>query len=178
LEMGHPQVTAQGLIGTARALVADDKGLPAMDESTPTCNRRFARLGISQTEEARRAYRELIVTTPGLAERISGAILYDETIRQRKKDGTSFVRAITVAGIIPGIKVYIPARRTWREHPRGKKMPIRPRSGRSCVVRRRKSCSSSAALGCLKLKAWQPWGGGTPDITCPMAPSVPAVSIT
>ena len=103
--MGHPQVTAQGLIDTARALVADDKGLLAMDESTPTCNRRFARLGIPQTEEARRAYRELIVTAPGLAECISGAILYDETIRQRKKDGTSFVRAITVAEIIPGIKV-------------------------------------------------------------------------
>ena len=103
--MGHPQVTAQGLIDTARALVADDKRLLAMDESTPTCNRRFARLGFPQTEEARRAYRELIVTTPGLAECISGAILYDETIRQRKKDGTSFVRAITVAGIVPGIKV-------------------------------------------------------------------------
>jgi fructose-bisphosphate aldolase class I len=61
-------VTAQDLIGTARALVADDKGLLAMDESTPTCNRRFAARGISQTEEARRAYRELLLTTPGLAE--------------------------------------------------------------------------------------------------------------
>jgi fructose-bisphosphate aldolase, class I len=98
-------VTVQDLIGTARALVADDKGLLAMDESTPTCNRRFAALGIPQTEEARRAYRELIVTTPGLGECISGAILYDETIRQRKQDGTPFVKAITGAGIIPGIKV-------------------------------------------------------------------------
>jgi fructose-bisphosphate aldolase, class I len=62
-------------------------------------------LGIAQTEETRRAYRELIVTTPGLGECISGAILYDETIRQRKKDGTPFVKAITDAGIIPGIKV-------------------------------------------------------------------------
>ncbi len=59
-------MNTQALIGTARALVAGDKGLLAMDESNPTCNKRFARLGIPQTEEARRAYRELIVTTPGL----------------------------------------------------------------------------------------------------------------
>jgi fructose-bisphosphate aldolase, class I len=95
----------QVLIDTARALVAGDKGLLAMDESNPTCNKRFARLGIPQTEETRRAYRELIVTTHGLGESISGAILYDETIRQRKKDGTSFVQVLTDAGIIPGIKV-------------------------------------------------------------------------
>ena len=95
----------QELIDTARALVADDKGLLAMDESNPTCNKRFAKLGIPQTVEARRAYRELIVTTPGLGESISGAILYDETIRQQKKDGTPFVKVITDAGIIPGIKV-------------------------------------------------------------------------
>jgi fructose-bisphosphate aldolase class I len=99
------QMNAQELIDTARALVADDKGLLAMDESNPTCNKRFASLGIPQTEEARRAYRELIVTAPGLGECISGAILYDETIRQKKKDGTPFIKAITDAGIIPGIKV-------------------------------------------------------------------------
>ena len=98
-------MNAQELIGTARALVAGDKGLLAIDESNPTCNKRFARLGIPQTEEARRAYRELIVTTPGLGECISGAILYDETIRQQTKDGTPFVKVITDAGIIPGIKV-------------------------------------------------------------------------
>jgi len=98
-------MNVQELIDTARALVAGDKGLLAMDESNPTCNKRFARLGIAQTEETRRAYRELIVTTPGLGECISGAILYDETIRQRKKDGTPFVKAVTDAGIIPGIKV-------------------------------------------------------------------------
>ena len=92
-------------MNTARALVAGDKGLLAMDESDPTCNQRFAMLGIPQTEEARRAYRELIVTTPNLSECISGAILYDETIRQQKKDGTPFVKAITDAGIIVGIKV-------------------------------------------------------------------------
>ena len=98
-------MNAQELIDTARALVADDKGLLAMDESNPTCNQRFARLGIAQTEEARRTWRELIVTTPRLGESISGVILYDETIRQQKKDGTPFVKVITDAGVIPGIKV-------------------------------------------------------------------------
>ncbi len=100
-------MNGQELIDTARALVAGDRGLLAMDESTPTCNERFARVGIPQTEEARRAYRELIVTTPGLGECISGAILYDETIRQHRRDGTSFVEVLTHAGIIPGIKVDI-----------------------------------------------------------------------
>src|ERR1700690_2395069 len=98
-------MNAQELIFTARELVADDKGLLAMDESNPTCNKRFAALGIPQTEDARRAYRELIVTTPDLCDSISGGILYDETIRQQTKDGTPFVRAIIDAGIIPGIKV-------------------------------------------------------------------------
>jgi fructose-bisphosphate aldolase class I len=95
----------QELVKTAKMLVADDKGLLAMDESNPTCNKRFAKQGIPQDEENRRAYREMIVTTPGLAESISGAILYDETIRQKKKDGTPFLKIITDAGIIPGIKV-------------------------------------------------------------------------
>jgi fructose-bisphosphate aldolase class I len=98
-------MNAQELIDTAKRLVADDKGLLAMDESNPTCNKRFARLGIPLTVEARRTYRELIITTPGLGECISGVILYDETIRQQKKDGTPFIKAITDAGIIPGIKV-------------------------------------------------------------------------
>jgi fructose-bisphosphate aldolase class I len=98
-------MNTQELIDTAATLVADDKGLLAMDESNPTCNKRFGALGIPQTEEARRAYRELIVTTPGLGECISGAILYDETIRQQKNDGTPFANAIADAGIIPGIKV-------------------------------------------------------------------------
>jgi fructose-bisphosphate aldolase class I len=85
--------------------MADHKGLLAMDESDPTCNKRFAKLGIPQTADARRAYRELIVTAPGLGESISGAILFDETIRQQKKDGTPFAKALTDAGIVPGIKV-------------------------------------------------------------------------
>jgi len=96
---------AQRLKDTAKLLFADHKGLLAMDESTGTCNKRFEKLGIPQTVEARRAYRELIVTTPGLGESIGGAILYDETIRQIKHDGTSFVRVLIEAGIIPGIKV-------------------------------------------------------------------------
>jgi fructose-bisphosphate aldolase class I len=98
-------MNAQELIDTAKKLVADDKGLLAMDESNPTCNKRFAKLGIPQTVDARRAYRELIVTAPGLGESISGAILCDETIRQQKKDGTPFVKVLTDAEIIPGIKV-------------------------------------------------------------------------
>jgi hypothetical protein len=81
-------MNTQALIDTAMALVADDKGILAMDESNPTCNKRFARLGIPQTGEARRAYREMIVTTPGLGECISGAILYDETIHQTTSEGT------------------------------------------------------------------------------------------
>jgi len=93
------------IIKTARTLVADDKGLLAIDESNPTCNKRFAAAGIPQTEEFRRSYREMIITTPGLGECISGLILYDETIRQKKKDGTLFIKAITDLGIIPGIKV-------------------------------------------------------------------------
>ena len=95
----------QELIATSKALVAGDKGLLAMDESNPTCNKRFARLGIPQNEETRRAYREMIVTTPGLGECISGAILYDETVHQKKKDGTPIIKVIIDAGIIPGIKV-------------------------------------------------------------------------
>ena len=93
------------LIETANVLFSKNKGILAMDESNPTCNKRFAALGIPQTEEARRAYREMIVTTSGLSNSISGAILYDETIRQHLTDGTPFVKAVTNAGIIPGIKV-------------------------------------------------------------------------
>src|SRR5512147_1266791 len=103
-------MNAHALIDIAKTLVAGDKGLLAMDESSPTCNKRIAGLKIPQTEEARRAYRELIATTPGLGDCISGAILYDETIRQQKKDGTPFVKVITDAGIIPGIKVDIGAK--------------------------------------------------------------------
>jgi fructose-bisphosphate aldolase class I len=86
-------------------MMAGDKGLLAMDESIPTCHKRFAALGIPQTEEARRAWRELIVTAPGLGEAISGAILFDETMRQKTRDGRLFVDVLKQAGIVPGIKV-------------------------------------------------------------------------
>ena len=95
----------QLLKDTVSLIFADDKGLLAMDESNGTCNKRFEKLGIPQTVEARRAYRELIVTTPGLGESIGGAILYDETMRQKTSDGTTFVKVLIEAGIIPGIKV-------------------------------------------------------------------------
>ncbi len=98
-------MNARVLMHTAQALIEGDKGILAMDESNPTCNKRFAALGIAQTEEARRAWRELIVTTPGLADSISGAILYDETIRQRLHDGRPFAQALTDLGIVVGIKV-------------------------------------------------------------------------
>jgi fructose-bisphosphate aldolase class I len=90
---------------TAKKLVAGNKGLLAMDESNATCNKRFEQLGIPGNEDARLAYREMIITTSGLGKCISGVILYDETIRQNLKDGTSFVKATINAGIIPGIKV-------------------------------------------------------------------------
>lgn len=93
------------LIKTAQAMVADYKGLIAMDESNPTCNKRFAALGIPQTPEMHLRYREMIITTPGLNQAINGAILFDETIRQKCSDGTPFIRAVENAGIIPGIKV-------------------------------------------------------------------------
>jgi fructose-bisphosphate aldolase, class I len=93
------------LVDTARQMLANGKGLLAMDESTPTCNERFAAVGIEPTEAARRGWRELIITTPGLAESIGGVILYDETIYQRCTDGRPFVQVLTDAGIVVGIKV-------------------------------------------------------------------------
>ena len=100
----------QALIITAKAMVAEGKGLLAIDESTGTCNKRFASAGIPQTEENRQAYRDVLITTPGLNECISGAILFDETIRQCRTDGVSFVKTLTDANIIPGIKVDLGAK--------------------------------------------------------------------
>ncbi|HVW20179.1 MAG TPA: class I fructose-bisphosphate aldolase [Opitutaceae bacterium] len=93
------------LAATARKLMAEEKGLLAMDESTGTCDKRFAAAGIPQNAEMRRAYRSLIVGAPGLGEFISGAILYDETLRQQTLGGEPFAQALGRAGIIPGIKV-------------------------------------------------------------------------
>ncbi len=98
-------MTSQGLQATAKAMVAKGKGILAMDESNPTCGRRFKKPGIENTIENRRAWRELLLTTPRLADYISGAILYDETIRQATSDGIPFPQYMGQCGIIPGIKV-------------------------------------------------------------------------
>lgn len=94
-----------GLKNTAQRLMADDKGLLAMDESLGTCNKRFEVLGIPQTEEYRRKYRQLIITAPQLEESISGAILFDETVYQKNEDGVSFLSLLEHKGILAGIKV-------------------------------------------------------------------------
>jgi fructose-bisphosphate aldolase, class I len=93
------------LVATAQALVAPGKGILAMDESNGTCNKRFEKLDIPTTEEHRRKYRELILTAPQLSSYISGAILYDETIRQSTKTGIPFTQIMKEAGTIVGIKV-------------------------------------------------------------------------
>jgi len=93
------------LTETAHAMVAEGKGLLAMDESNGTCNKRFASAGIPQTLAMRRAWRELLLTTPGLSTCISGVILYDETIRQAAAGGTPFPRLAQDAGLLVGIKV-------------------------------------------------------------------------
>ncbi|AYL95381.1 class I fructose-bisphosphate aldolase [Mucilaginibacter celer] len=95
----------QVLQKTISKLLAGDKGILAMDESIASCNKRFEALGIPQTLEMRRRYRELIVTAPHLDEYISGAILFDETIHQQVTDGKLFIDVLLEKGIVPGIKV-------------------------------------------------------------------------
>jgi len=95
---------------TAAALVAEGKGILAADESTGTIKKRFDTIGVESTEENRRAYRDLLFTTPGAEEFISGVILYDETIRQKADDGTPFPQLLASKGIIPGIKVDLGAK--------------------------------------------------------------------
>jgi fructose-bisphosphate aldolase class I len=90
---------------TARALVAEGKGILAADESSGTIKKRFDSIGVESTEESRRAYRDLLFTTEGAEEFISGVILYDETIRQLASDRTPFPELLAARGIIPGIKV-------------------------------------------------------------------------
>src|SRR5262245_37494565 len=90
---------------TARELVAPAKGILAADESSGTIKKRFDQIGVESTEGNRRAYRQLLFTTPGLAEHIAGVILYDETIRQSTDDGTPLTEVLEKAGMIPGIKV-------------------------------------------------------------------------
>jgi fructose-bisphosphate aldolase class I len=90
---------------TARALVARRKGILAADESSGTIEKRFDQIGVESTEENRRAYRQLLITTPGLGDHISGVILFDETIRQSADDGTPLTELLEKGGVIPGIKV-------------------------------------------------------------------------
>ena len=105
LAAGSVRAVTAELIETARILVACGKGLLAMDESNDTCNRRFAEVGIAQTEDARRRYRTLLITTPKLNDSISGAILSDETIQQSAIGGPALVALLGERGIVPGIKV-------------------------------------------------------------------------
>ncbi|KIO75020.1 fructose-bisphosphate aldolase [Pedobacter lusitanus] len=102
--MEHRDHTRQ-LISTANAMVADFKGLVAIDESVSTLNKRFELAGIPQTEEYRRAYREVLITTPGIGEYINGAILFDETVHQKTLAGIPFLDELKKAGVIPGIKL-------------------------------------------------------------------------
>jgi fructose-bisphosphate aldolase class I len=95
----------QDLDSTARALVAEGKGILAADESTSTITKRFDKVGVESTEENRRAYRDMLFTADGAEEYISGVIMYDETIRQSASDGTPFPQVLADRGIIPGIKV-------------------------------------------------------------------------
>jgi fructose-bisphosphate aldolase class I len=105
----HADATMSGVIpelrSTAQALVAPGKGILAADESTGTIKKRFDAIGLESTADRRRAYREMLFTTPGAAEFISGVILYDETIRQSASDGRTLVQVLTDQGVIPGIKV-------------------------------------------------------------------------
>src|SRR4051794_8095814 len=93
------------LHATACALVAPGKGILAADESGGTIKKRFDSIGVESTEDRRRAYREMLFTTAGAAEFVSGVILYDETIRQKASDGRTLVQVLTDQGMIPGIKV-------------------------------------------------------------------------
>ncbi|HEY9828109.1 MAG TPA: class I fructose-bisphosphate aldolase [Stenomitos sp.] len=97
--------STEELKATAQAMVAPGKGLLAADESFGTANKRFQKLGIPQTEEMRRAYREMLFTTPGIDQYFSGVILFDETIRQTTTDGQPFAQVLYEAGMIPGIKL-------------------------------------------------------------------------
>lgn len=98
-------MSSQSIEAIANAMVADGKGILAIDESSPTIKKRFDSIGAECTEENRRAYRELLIAGDGINEFISGMILYDETIRQATSDGTPFPKLLASRGIMPGIKV-------------------------------------------------------------------------
>ena len=98
-------MSAQQLQETAHGMVADGRGILAIDESSGTIKKRFDSISVECTEENRRAYRELLITCPGIGDHITGFILYDETIRQSTADGTPFPEALEAQGVMPGIKV-------------------------------------------------------------------------
>src|SRR3984885_6747925 len=100
-----PDMNTVELNATARALVAKSRGILAADESTSTIKKRFDTIKLESTEENRRAYREMLFTAPGAAEYISGVIMYDETLRQKTKDGVPFPAYLAEHGMLPGIKV-------------------------------------------------------------------------
>src|SRR6516165_9987411 len=98
-------MTSRKLEGVAQTLVAEGKGILAADETVPTLTKRFDALGIRSTEQSRRTYREMLFTSPGAAEFLSGVIMYDETIRQNSSSGAPLAAALTAQGVLPGIKV-------------------------------------------------------------------------
>jgi fructose-bisphosphate aldolase, class I len=98
-------MSAQSMEATARAMVAPGKGILAADESTGTIERRFKSINVENTEENRRAYRDLLFSAKGMGQYIGGVILYDETLRQKSADGTPFPDLLAKQGAIPGIKV-------------------------------------------------------------------------
>jgi fructose-bisphosphate aldolase class I len=98
-------MAVQELNTIARAIVADNKGVLAADESTSTIKKRLDAIGVESTEDTRRAYRNLLFTAPGFEEYVGGVILYDETIRQAADDGTPFAQLLESKGVVPGIKV-------------------------------------------------------------------------
>lgn len=98
-------MTANDLAAIARAMVAPGKGILAADESFPTIKKRFSAINVESTEDTRRTYRELLFTTPGMSDFISGVILFDETLRQSSRAGVPFASILAEQGVIPGIKV-------------------------------------------------------------------------
>ena len=102
---GESRMDKQRLADVAKRMVAPGKGILAADESTGTIGKRFDGIGVENNEDNRRAWREMLFTTPGLGDSISGVILYDETIRQKGSDGTPLINHLTAVGTMPGIKV-------------------------------------------------------------------------
>src|SRR6266516_4198393 len=132
-------MSTETLESVARKLVAPGKGILAADESSGTIEKRLKSINVPSTEENRRAYREILFTTAGAGEFISGVILFDETIRQKTRDGRSFVKALEEQGIIPGIKVDKGAKAMANFH--GDEIP-----SRTCIDSNAEALAGYAAL--------------------------------